>query len=112
MFEALNGNPMSYIEGSGYKFKAEHSVLEKAELSDLVLVIYDYMEYPQNQPCQNLIAYSKNGNRVWVAESPGNKTSAYYSFSSTSPLVVNSYCSNACSIDISSGKLLNTEFFK
>lgn len=103
---------MSDIEGNGYKFKAEFSVLDKLEIDDLVLVIYDYMELPKNKAQHNLIAYDKNGAKIWVAESPGNKVSAYYSFTSASPLVANSFCSHACTINKKSGKLIKEEFYK
>jgi type IV secretory pathway ATPase VirB11/archaellum biosynthesis ATPase len=103
---------MSYIEGNGYKFKADYSVLDKTELDDLVLVIYDYMELPKNDAHNNLFAYDKNGVRVWIAESPGENLSAYYSFSSTDPLVANSFCSHTCTINKKNGKLIKKVFYK
>jgi hypothetical protein len=108
----LNGKEMSYIEGNGYKFKSEYSVLDKVELDDLVLVIYDYMEFQKGEAQNNLIAYDKNGTKVWVAESPGNRVSAYYKFVSTSPLVANSFCSHTCTINNSTGKLIKKVFYK
>ncbi|MCE9684614.1 hypothetical protein LZP73_00050 [Shewanella sp. AS16] len=103
---------MIYIESNDYKFEAEYSVLDKAELDDLVLVIYDYMELPKNEAHNNFIAYDKNGKKVWIAESPGEKLSAYYNFSSIKPLIVNSFCSHTCTINQDSGKLIKKVFYK
>ena len=103
---------MNYIEGKDYKFKAAYSVLDKAELEDLVLVIYDYMELPKSEAQNNFIAYDKNGKKIWVAESPGEKVSAYYNFSSLTPLVANSFCSHTCTINKDNGKLIKKVFCK
>ena len=72
------------ISGKGYCFEAEHEVLDKKEIGDYILVVYDYMAYPKNGPARNLVAYNRKGEIEWVAESPGNPTSAYYSITSRS----------------------------
>jgi hypothetical protein len=103
---------METISGEGYNFKGLHRVLDKKELDDTILVVYDYMEYPKNKPAKNLVAYDRKGNLKWLAESPGKPTSAYYAVTSINPLVANSFCSHACTIDPSTGKIVNSEFYK
>jgi hypothetical protein len=100
------------ISGPGYSFDEEHEVLEKRELGDTILVVYDYMDYPQKGPIKNLVAYDREGKIKWVADSPGNPTSAYCAISSVDPLVVNSFCSHACTIDKITGKIIGKQFFK
>lgn len=100
------------ISGQGYSFVGDHDVLDKKELGDIILVVYDYMAYPKNGPIRNLIAYSREGETKWVGESPGNPTSAYYAISCTEPLIVNSFCSHACTIDETNGKIVSKVFFK
>ena len=100
------------ISGNRHGFEGEHRILDKKESGDTILVVYDYMTYPQDGPVRNLVAYDRNGAIRWVAESPGNPTSAYYAIASVSPLIANSICSHACTIDRDTGKIIKTEFFK
>ena len=108
----LKGNDMEYIVGVDYKFQSEFPSLDKAEVGDLVLVVYDYMAMPKEERKNNLVAYSKNGNKIWVAEGPGKSVSSYYKITSTNPLIANSFCSHKCWLNPINGKLLSMEFYK
>lgn len=103
---------MGIISGSGYNFKALHQVLDKKELGEMVLVVYDYMEYEKGLPARNFVAYDHSGGIIWTAETPEKESSAYYQISSLDPLVVSSYCSRACTIDPANGKIVKQDFFK
>ena len=89
-------------------------VMQAIRLGDRILVIHDYMAYPKNKPAPNLVAYSKAGERLWVAENltASSPTDAYTGFVSEEPLWVYNFDSFRCRIDPQTGKLLEREFTK
>lgn len=62
----------------------------------------------------NLICYTSEGIVLWKAELPTGDSDGdyYYRVSSRSPLVVNSFSSYRCEIDVATGKILRKEFYK
>ena len=62
----------------------------------------------------NLFCYSPEGIVLWKAEHPtgDNAEDYYYRISSHLPLVVNSFSSYRCEIDLSTGKIIRKDFFK
>ncbi|MDP2392277.1 MAG: hypothetical protein U1E09_05065 [Methylococcales bacterium] len=62
-------------------------------------------------PFKNLLALSFDGSIIWEAEFPEN-VDYYYSISSKQPLVVNSFSSFKCNIDIDTGEIIAKQFYK
>lgn len=46
----------------------ELKVLRKLQFGEMLLVIYDWMEFAREEPTLNLYAYDANGGRLWIAE--------------------------------------------
>jgi len=60
---------------------------------------------------RNLLGMSKLGERLWSAELP-ESSDYYHAFASTSPLVVYSFSSHKCEIDVTTGSILVQEDLK
>jgi hypothetical protein len=87
--------------------------MEAIRLDDRILVIHDYMAYPQGRAAANLVAYSPGGEVLWIAENPGaGGADAYVNFVSESPLRVWNFACYVCTIDPESGKLVHAQFTK
>jgi hypothetical protein len=108
--------------GSGASQIFEWPIREAAEGIDKILVLLDpdvYLidpTYKQNRSkgapaLRNLIALDNQGRTVWKAEMP-EAADYYYRFVSVSPLVVDSFSSYRCEIDILSGRIVRKQFFK
>jgi hypothetical protein len=81
-----------------------------AGLKGPVLDIREVRKIPKGR---NLFCYSPSGGVLWEAEFPtSSMEDYYYSISSRSPLVVNSFSSYRCEIDPKTGKIIKKEFFK
>jgi len=93
---------------------SSYPVLEAYEVGDTVLVIYDYMAFPQLGPCRNLFAYSaKTGLELWRAQDIGQgQVDAYTNFISEAPLVVGNFAGYSCELDIATGQVVNKVFTK
>lgn len=86
---------------------------QAAVIGDRVVLIYDYMAGPRHRQFQNLEAFSFSGERLWTAEHPTSETAdAYVEFISTSPLAVWNFACYRCTIDPSSGRLIESQFTK
>ena len=60
---------------------------------------------------RNLVAFGKDGTKLWEAEFP-EPSDYYYRISSSSPLVANSFSSYRCEINPINGTILKKEFLK
>jgi hypothetical protein len=95
-----------------------HSILDAIESEGALLVIYDHMEFPKNQPAPNLVRIDEKGKQLWEAENPtGSQTDAYTKFNRTvkaSPgnIAAYNFSGYYCVIDISNGKLIDAQFTK
>src|SRR5437016_5002668 len=96
------------VEWEGGHLDLQVSVLDAVRLADRILVIHDYMAYPQQGPAPNLVAYNQRGERLWVAENltRASATDAYVGFLSEDPLWVGNFEGFRCRIDPETGKLL------
>ena len=95
------------------ELELELPVLEALLVENQVLVIHDYMAYPQDKPAQNLVCYSKSGSPLWLAESPSaSSADAYTNFLSERPLRVGNFAGYECVISLSTGKLESSAFTK
>jgi hypothetical protein len=101
------------IEFKGGSIKAVYSVLEAREINKIILVIYDYMEFPKNEPARNLFAYDRLGNELWRAEDIGaGATDAYTGFLSEIPLKVGNFAGFSVSINLEFGSVTHKLFTK
>jgi hypothetical protein len=106
-----NSTDIPYRGGS---LPAEYPVLESREIGGLIVVVYDYMAFPQGQPARNLFAYSaSSGELVWRADDIGaGDTDAYTNILYEQPLVVGNFAGCTCTLELGSGKVLSKVFTK
>ena len=103
----------SEVSVSGRTWRVSYPVTQAVLVGDRVLVLYDYMAGPRYRQFQNLEAFTLDGVRLWTAEHPTSETAdSYVSIKSVSPLRVSSFASYDCTLDIESGRLLESAFTK
>lgn len=106
----------------GNHFQLRWRVLSAVEEGDKVLVLFDPDSYLLDQEykdmrrrgapaIRNLIAVSKTGDQLWEAEMP-EAADYYYHIVSHNPLIVHSFSSYKCEIDLASGAIIRNEFLK
>ena len=102
----------------GQSIELPNSILEALEVDNNIVVIFDYMEFPNNKEAQNLVCVNRLGQVLWVAESPSvQNTNAYTNFMSSADTVqgviaVNNFAGYSCSVCLSTGKLVSAKFTK
>ncbi len=103
----------SEVTVAGRTWRVPYPVAQALLAGERVLVLYDYMAGPRHRQFQNLEAFTLDGVRLWTAQHPTSTTAdAYVSISSVSPLRVSSFASYDCTLDIESGRLLESAFTK
>ena len=99
----------------GQRFTLRHPIDDAFRLGDVVVVLFapdavmsTFGQFP------NLVAVDPHdGSQVWQAELPTTETGdAYYAISSRQPLVAYSFKSFECTIDPTTGRILETVFTK
>ncbi|TAM59434.1 MAG: hypothetical protein EPN49_10895 [Rhodanobacter sp.] len=107
----VESGQLIYSRGS---IPALFPVLDAREIGDAVVVLYDYMAFPRNEPSRNLFAYSsQTGKELWRAEDIGaGAIDGYTSFITEVPLVVANFACFNCQIDIQTGKVVGKAFTK
>lgn len=82
---------------------------------DIVLKMYNWMDYPKDQAARNVEAFDQNGNSLWVIESLGGTpgTDCYTNISSKNGQIhaFNYQCYD-CVIDEITGKIISSQFTK
>ena len=97
----------------GGELEAQYPVQEARFLVGKIVVIYDYMAFPQDAPARNLFAYDQSGGLIWRAEDIGQgRTDAYVNILSEAPLKVGNFSGFEVELDASTGKVLNKVFTK
>ena len=96
----------------GRTFELPHQILDAIPFQHGVAVIYDYMEFPQGRPANNLVAFDAAGRELWTAENLNQPAAAYTRFVSASPLRANNFCSFQCTLDPTTGKIVESIFYK
>lgn len=98
---------------SGDFFLLDHPVVDARRIGDRIIVLFDYMTFPEDKSARNLFAYTLEGNKLWCADDIGcGPVDAYVNFISESPLIVGNFAGYECSVDISCGKILSSRFTK
>jgi hypothetical protein len=108
---AFCGNEISF---RGQTWIVEFPVRDVRLVGDKIIVLYDPgAGLGHCGQFRNLIALNLKSERVWVAQHPTNQSNdCYYKIVTTEPLTVYSTASFACEIDLATGRLKRTEFFK
>ncbi|MCL8312680.1 hypothetical protein FH593_13455 [Leptospira interrogans] len=112
---------MSYLSFSGKEitfgnlhFTCPNNVIDAFENNGKIVILLDpdaYLSTTEND--KNLIAYDTKANPLWEAEFPQiYKGDYYYKIASKNPLIVYSFSSYHCEIDINTGKIISSEFYK
>jgi hypothetical protein len=82
---------------------------------DIILKLFNWMDYPKGKAARNVEAFDKDGNRLWVIESMGGdpRTDCYTHISSKNGEIhaFNFQCFD-CIIDEGSGKVKSRKFTK
>src|SRR5688572_1971950 len=100
-------------EVTGRTWRVPYPIAQAVLAGERVLVLYDYMAGPRHRQFQNLEAFTLEGVRLWTAEHPTSTTAdAYVSINSVSPLRASSFASYDCTLDVESGRLLESVFTK
>ena len=101
------------IHYSSGEFFVAHPIIDARHIGDQIIVLFDYMAFPQGEAARNLFAYALDGNLLWRADDLGlGAMDAYTNIVSETPLVVGNFGGYICSVDLSSGKIQTTCFTK
>ena len=102
-----------WIEGPSVRCRAEYPVLAAHLVGERVIVVYDYMAFPKNEPARNLFCYDSAGTRLWRAQDIGmGATDGYTNVTSEVPLWVGNFSGFNCRIDEQTGDVLEKSFTK
>jgi hypothetical protein len=94
-------------------WQAPWPVKQAVVIDGMAILLYDYMAGPKHRQFRNLEAFSLSGEPMWTAEHPGSDAAdAYVEILSTKPFVVWNFACFRCSIDPSSGRLIEPRFTK
>ncbi|MGD8567922.1 MAG: hypothetical protein PVJ39_07530 [Gammaproteobacteria bacterium] len=107
------------VNVNGNSWTTEKPIIDGVIKNDIVLLIFDYQQYPDNKVARNLEGYTLDGERLWIAENPvDTPNEAYAEFivadneSTGNTIEVGDLAGFHCSIDITSGKLVNIIYTK
>jgi hypothetical protein len=99
---------------NGHQWDTKHTVLDAVEFGDIIVVIYDYMEFPKHGVAKNLYGYSHEGHNIWIAENPTTQTNdGYVNFlKGKKGLWVGNFAGYSCQINPKTGRLIEAIFTK
>jgi len=109
----FNGKKLFTKEG---ELLLPYSILEAIEIDNVIIVIYDYMEFSNKKAAKNLVGLNTEGEQLWVARNPtgypGDSTDAYTGFCeghkvSKGSIGVCNYTGIFCEIGVSNGVIRN-----
>lgn len=91
-----------------------HPVSDAFEDHGVIVVLFDPDEIAGTENrFKNLWAYSASGKKLWEAELPTKRgADVFYRITNKAPLLVNSFSSHECEIDLKTGELLRADFYK
>ncbi len=106
-----SGNILT-IDATDVQCKQE--IVEAFEVNGVVVVFLDPdADMGKTMQYRNLIAYRLTGQKIWEAELPTQKLSdVYWKLSSKKPLKAYSFSSYECEIDMLTGKIITSSFYK
>jgi hypothetical protein len=108
----------SWFEGkdliiSKRRFQMDYPIKDIVEYDDLIVILYEYSSFEGVGQFSNLFAVDRDGNEIWRADHPTtDSSSAYVRITSSDPLVVSNFTSYQCTIDVNSGRIVDTVLTK
>ena len=102
-----------------HSWQASKPIVDAMCRNGVVLLIFDYLEYPENKVARNLEGYNEEGEHLWIAENPTDTPNeAYTEFlpddemqpGGANTVQVGDIAGFNCSIDITNGKLINVVY--
>jgi len=90
----------------------ELKVLKTLQFGDKLLVIYDWMEFPDPKAVDNLCAYDADGGRLWIAKGlyPGD---FFVGVSDNKGVLIGTTWSCfGCTLDPETGEIIDSVFTK
>lgn len=110
---------VTYIDNFLYvnsqKIECSQVIKEVLEFEKIIVVLLNpNAKTDKKKKYRNLIAYDYKGQYIWSADLPKSRmvNDAYWKISSKSPLIVKSFSSNDCTIDIKNGEIKEISFYK
>jgi hypothetical protein len=97
-----------------YEWNTQYAILEAIEFDVIVIVIFDYLEFPNHRVAKNLCGFSRDGNNLWIAENPTTQSNDGYTnfLKRENGLWVGNFAGYSCQIDPKTGKLIEAIFTK
>lgn len=110
MIELLNKK----LRVDGKIWELNYAVLDAFEHESDIIILFDSSgDALKIKNFKNLVCYSKNMKKKWIAELPTDKPAdAYCGIISRIPLVLYSFCSYNAEINLSNGKIVKKTFTK
>ena len=104
----------SIVQVGGVEISLPYDVLDAYENKGVVVVLIDPDSYiGKEKGLRNIVAYDVSGKKLWDANFPQrDKPDYYWKISNRTPLVVKSFSSYECEIDLITGKVLKANFYK
>lgn len=97
------------------QIECSQNIKEAFVVDDVVVVLLDPdAKTDKKKKYKNLLAYNANARCVWVADLPNSRMAndAYWKVQSKVPLLVSTFSSYDCEIDLRSGKIKESVFYK
>ncbi|MET4074609.1 hypothetical protein [Hymenobacter sp. UYCo722] len=90
----------------------EFNVLKTLQFGGLLLVLYDWMAFPNATTINNLYAYNLEGERLWIAEAkyPGDFFVGVAE--NNGQLIATTWSCFSCLVDPETGKTIKATFTK
>lgn len=90
----------------------EFKVLETLQFGSILLVLYDWMVFPDANAINNLYAYDLESKRLWIAQArrPGDFFTGFVGDGEF--LRVATWDCSCCTIDLSTGGIIDSVFTK
>ena len=94
-------------------FRTDRPVLHARKVANRFIVIFDYMTFPKDAPAANMSAFDDQGTLLWTTPPHTSmSTDAWVNFIGEDPLRVGNFSGFAATIDLKTGRILDTEFTK
>ncbi|AMJ65808.1 hypothetical protein [Hymenobacter sp. PAMC 26628] len=90
----------------------EFKVLETQQFEEVLLVIYNWMEFSREVPTLNLYAYGLDGGRLWIAEERHSGDFFTGFVGGRKMIRVSTWDCFLCTLDPATGKIVGSEFAK
>ena len=104
----------SIIEINGKNISLSYDISEAYLINGIIVILLAPGSYiGKEKNLKNLVAYNTDGEMLWEADFPQNYKSDYYwKIKSKNPLIVNSFSSYECEIDLNTGRVKKSDFYK